>query len=864
MKKAVLLMLVFVIMVSSVCYPILEVSAEPSYTKKIVSIAYDDSGSMEGDKWAYANYAVQAFCGMLNSEDSLYITYMSDVKSGNPVSHEIDLTKNGIQNSVDTIRNRADECGSTPFGVVETAFSKLKNAGNSDKNTQYWLVVITDGIFDETRSLTNEGKKKFLNEKLGGYTSQQMPNGSNPRVTFMGIGDGVVAPDEDAAKKIYTYSADNATEITNVMSELAERVSGRTRLPKSSMEVEGSKIRIVSPIPLLNIAVFSQDTASKLVSAKAGNTPIDITRKSDISYPGYPKLTAGAYLLGDTKKVMGAGTYDIVFNGNVNINSIDILCEPALEVKIMADADGGEITDCRELENMPAGKDVAVKCKVYDMGTGKEFDVSKLPKGTNFKISVYENGQQVKTGDKETLDGYKVKNSETEFEAAVTISGFNPISNSVKFNPGKNIQYSVTPEYKGNKKSVRYNEISENKDMAVCFTVSHEGIPITDPETVKTFNPKITVSPEGNSGTVTYSNDGKIVFTPNATGPLSSDDDNLNVNVTCTLDNGTGATAPYTVVVAEYEVVPVAETVEIAKTEFFGNTKGVSFYITRDGVKLSKSDVEGAVSAVSDELYPDIKFNMEVDADGKITAVPYSETERKITFGKWWFNWVYYIFKLEGSDMKVTLVHPLATGESVIDVTGADLFYQIFNVYLPLLIELLIIAAIIAYIIRYFTKARFAPGAVLYVGSVTRNIRPSGTHYIELCAVQLSQFNTFKNLWNPFKELTVPISGISFTAAQGGKIICNEAFPWYCDTVRPNISSIIISSPRDIVDYCDEKSELLIEEIKTRNVMEEQSRIITQDDSTYYFVNADVDYAAEGFGQTEVMHEAMVFCYSTN
>lgn len=45
------------------------VSADSLYIRKIVSVVYDDSGSMAGDKWACANYAMQAFCGMLNSED---------------------------------------------------------------------------------------------------------------------------------------------------------------------------------------------------------------------------------------------------------------------------------------------------------------------------------------------------------------------------------------------------------------------------------------------------------------------------------------------------------------------------------------------------------------------------------------------------------------------------------------------------------------------------------------------------------------------------------------------------------------------------------------------------------------------------
>ena len=49
---------------------------EPLYVRKNVSVAYDNSGSMSGNKWDFANYAMQSFCGMMNSEDKLFITYI--------------------------------------------------------------------------------------------------------------------------------------------------------------------------------------------------------------------------------------------------------------------------------------------------------------------------------------------------------------------------------------------------------------------------------------------------------------------------------------------------------------------------------------------------------------------------------------------------------------------------------------------------------------------------------------------------------------------------------------------------------------------------------------------------------------------
>lgn len=77
MKKLLSTLLAIILVLSVMLSLPISVSAESLYIRKIVSVVYDDSGSMDGNKWAYANYAMQTFCGMLNSEDQLFITYMS-------------------------------------------------------------------------------------------------------------------------------------------------------------------------------------------------------------------------------------------------------------------------------------------------------------------------------------------------------------------------------------------------------------------------------------------------------------------------------------------------------------------------------------------------------------------------------------------------------------------------------------------------------------------------------------------------------------------------------------------------------------------------------------------------------------------
>lgn len=867
--KRVLSALLALVLISSVllCAPI-TVSAESLYIRKIVSVVYDDSGSMDGDKWAYANYAMQSFCGMLNSDDQLFITYMShSQQSTNYNPEKIDLSAGGIQGSVDSIRKHTDS-GSTPYTAVDTAYNKLKSVKDSNPNTQYWLVVITDGAFNEHDSMSNNEKKNVLNSNFKKYAEEVMPNGTNPQITFLGIG-GVVAPDENQSKGIFTYSASNADGIIDAMSKMADRISGRTRLQKDDVKMLDDKtIQVSSSIPLLNIAVFAQGSNAKVTKAVYSNeTNIPISRKVSLNYPNYSNLVGGTFLLGDSQSVIGSGTYNITFDQKVDLNDVIILFEPALEMRMTISVNGKTISDYSELDSVMEGDKVSVSCKIYEMGTDTEIDSSLMPPGTKFEINVSEDGKIVDkvSGKEMLLSDYVLKNIETEITASVVIEGFNPIDYSAKFTPTKfvsKVVYSITHSFGSDVKSVKFDHIGSNKDLSVCFTVYADGVAITDPNAVKALNPVITVSPQGNDGDVTYSNDGKIVFTPNTASLTVSNNGSFDVEVKCTLSDGTSASEVYTVLIATYQVVPVDTGKSIKKTELFDNQVSVSFYITKDGVKLDKDAVEKHISVLLNEEYASLKTNVVVATDGTITITPYSEEQHTLTFWNWWTNWAYY-FGLESKDITVTLNHAFGTADSVIDITDADAKYLILNVYLPLILEILLLAAIIAYIVRYFTKARFASNGVLYVGSIARNRGTAGTHRLELLEVHLKQFNKFKNLWNPFKELTVSANGVNITAAKGNRILCNEAFPWYSDGIRPKARTIRIDSPKDVVNYCQENDELVIHEIKTVRVMDEQNRMISQDDSVYYFARADITYVKVGTKQTEVIDSAVAFCYST-
>lgn len=798
MRKSVSLTLAVVIICATLflCFSF-PAAAESLYIRKIVSIVYDDSGSMTvGGKWAYANYAMQSFCGMLNSEDQLFITYMSSAENDSYAPEEIDLSSANIQNSVDKIREHTDS-GMTPYSAVRIAFEKLKKVSDSNPNTQYWLVIITDGdfnVFDPEDSYAYSNyDKTFLNNKISDYITTEMPNGTFPQVTFFGIGD-VVSPDEDPAKGVFTYEASDAKGIISSMSEMADRISGRTRLQKKDIKkINDNTIRVTSAIPLLNIAVFSQGSSAELTGASYANEgSIPISRQVKLSYPGYNNLEGGAYLIGDSQKVIVSGDYDIVFNNKIDLDDVVILFEPALELRVTVTLNGNEITDFKELNNAVEKDKVSITSKIYEMGTDKQIDSSLLPPKTKFEVTVIEDGKQVKqeSGKDLSLKEYELKNIPTEISTAVIIEGFNPIKRTIKFHPQeyvKKTEYAIIPSFGSNVRNIKYDDIASNTDMTVCFTITADGEVIKDINQVKALNPVITVSPQGNSGEVSYSNDGKIIFTPKSAGNTSSGEGSFDVTVTCTIDDGISASEVYTVLLSSYEIITSDASNPVKKTELYGNQESVSFYITKDGVKLGKADVEKNISILLNEEQKDLKTNMVIDQDGTIKVTPYSDEPYNLTFWSWFINWWHY-FSLKGDDIVVTLNHSFGTASATVDVVGESVVYILLNVVSPMAIEIAVIAFILWWVYAILNKPKFELEGALYIALLSFGGTKNSRHHEigNITEISLKQYNKFKYIWKPtLKSTEINVgNGIVISAGYGGSIICHSEL-WYDGDITP-------------------------------------------------------------------------------
>ena len=869
----------------------LSVNADSLYIRKVVAVVYDDSGSMKGDnKWPFANYAMQTFCGMLNSEDKLFISYMSEADNHPDYEPEsIDLSSEHIQTSIETIKNHTKH-DQTPFAAVQAAYHKLMDTPDSNPNTEYWLVILTDGDFNDG-IIKDPKDPDELTEQFEDMIADTMPNGSNLQITYFAIGNGatIVPPQEN--KGIHTYSCTKDSEIIQTMSDIADKISGRTRLdPAEITALDDRTIQFSSSVSLLNIAVLAQKTDAKIVSATYSNeVSIPISRKAELSFSEFqgkqfPDLNSSAYLLGDTSHIIGSGTYNIVFDKPVQKDDIVILFEPALETRIKVLLNGNEITDLSELSNTSENDKITVSCALYEMNSDKKIDPSLLPGNTSYDIYIFEEDIETEhiSGVTAMIKDYVLKNKQTKIKASVKIENFNPIEYTKKFTPKAYVPpavYTITASHDGGIKSVKYDDMAQNTDLRIRFTVSVNGEVIKEPDTIRTLNPVISALPDGNEGEVKIEDDGSITFTPHKATIKPGSKGHFDVDVTCMIDSGTSkaeATETYSVLISEYAVVPLNAEGKIRKTEFFDNKIGADFIITKDGQQLDKSKIGTALTAEMNEPYKDMDISIEVEDDGRIHCVPSSKEEREYSFLNWWGNWLYY-FGLPGENVTITLSHEFGTAEGTIEVISADTGYIIGWVAAPLFTEILLIALIAAYIIRYFTKPRFAQNAVIYIGRLSFVDEGSPKHKIlRFQKVNLNQYNKFKYLWNPFKPLTAgPDSAllISVSAAKGSKIVCNENFPWY-------IAAELESKERSKLDRIDRPADLyeamkrwtnktlLIKEILPKDVIKEDKKKTNKrtikTSGTYYCVGATVELTkgkVEDVAKT--IRRAKIFCYTT-
>ena len=161
-------------------------AADQLRVPKVISILYDDSGSMVDSyemlgKAGYARYAVNALLALLDTQDVVYVTLMSHPDT----AFRLDMAAGQAQAIAQL--NAMIGNDDTPFSALGTAIETLGQVQAADASSLYWLVVFTDGGFDG-------GSIADAEQALENFLRTPMPNGTFPQACFVSIGSDAARP----------------------------------------------------------------------------------------------------------------------------------------------------------------------------------------------------------------------------------------------------------------------------------------------------------------------------------------------------------------------------------------------------------------------------------------------------------------------------------------------------------------------------------------------------------------------------------------------------------------------------------------------------------------------------------------------
>lgn len=399
--------------------------------KKVVSIVYDDSTSMRAfggkllDNWATANYAMQSLTALLSTSDELYITKMSDYKH----SEKVDL--NNKSQAIKEIRNNVEWADGTYLEAAAIAMKRLKeqSKGEKDENTQYWLVIVTDGAME-----TYQGKDlQTLLDEYKGYT---FPNGSQLYIKYMSIGTEAVGINDDIENGLQSCPAGN--NIVGTLNDIAKNVSGCFEFGEasnSSIEIIDKRtILLHSEIPLYNISLFSQNSNASVVSASLNEDNKMITSESVYMEVTNPKnagnnrknfvddntknLKGYEFKIGLNNELLPAGDYTITFSSNISKDNFVAMYQPAIGLDLVVTEDGEEIVP----ENLREGDNLAIELSAVNPITGNTIPIENLPKDVTWAISYSNEEEEIDAVHFDTNDELKWEIEDVE-AGNITIKG---------------------------------------------------------------------------------------------------------------------------------------------------------------------------------------------------------------------------------------------------------------------------------------------------------------------------------------------------------------------------------------------------------------------------------------------------------
>lgn len=404
--------------------------------KKSIFLVLDDSGSMSDQMVSDANYSLQTLLAMTDKEDSVKIYFLNQ----NPMTFpKIDMQKKDDAMLSKVKDKYPGSNGGTPYDKVKVAQQELRDSASSGDQTEYWLVVFTDGEFDTEAP----GDSSNTCSDLEKFAQETLANDTNPRILYITAQGGVPLKPNPKIENLHAVSKPGIIEAMNDASKV---ITGRVEAHDTSY-LDGNKtVTFNLPYPAKNIIVFTQNQKTAVVNSTAATT-LNTSEKFTVSYPVFPnpynlKDSTVCFITAQDKSSIGMGQVTLTFDQPLNPQNTTVLYEPAIGIHArFYNSDGTEV----DPTSLSKGDKVKVDFSICDSETKQPIDDSVF--GGNITYAAETGGRRF---DNTRQFEFEINDNNVEIKMFATLpDGYVLVANQ------------------------KYNDLPDRRDIA--FTLSNGG-----------------------------------------------------------------------------------------------------------------------------------------------------------------------------------------------------------------------------------------------------------------------------------------------------------------------------------------------------------------------------------------------------
>lgn len=379
-KITIHIILSLLLVVGMINIPTVTASADEGGVRRMINVVYDDSGSMvvNGTKrWSQAKYAMEVFCALMGEEDIMNIYPMS-------IPGELGLMVNGRDNKrVKSVHDMNAHYRNTPFTTVTKAADDLLS---TDSKYEKWLVIITDGEFDDGATPIDT-----VQSAVDSYNKKGI------HTIYLAIGDKAKTLNSNPSLGGYADKAEDGVDVLYKVTSMANQIFQHLILSDKYIDRQGNNSTLHFDIPIDTLIVFAQGDNVEIGSMTQGNnviSPSDVqnVKYSDVIPENYPDAVTDTSLKGvvatykSAGKPYAAGVFSIEVS---NANTVEYYYAPGVELNCSLMYRNQPISG---QDKLYAGE-YDIRMNFIDPLSGKELD-SDLLKVDEFKLSLINNEQE--------------------------------------------------------------------------------------------------------------------------------------------------------------------------------------------------------------------------------------------------------------------------------------------------------------------------------------------------------------------------------------------------------------------------------------------------------------------------------------